>query len=102
MVVHIIHMQMLMLRTLQYLKYSATRTEMEVAGLNSTTAGRGGVYGFTLGLVPMGSLIMTRLTPFNVALSPGHAQIFYLAAVEKIGRRPGIIDKSQTKNGRLG
>ena len=55
---------------------------MEVVGLNSTTAG-GGINGLTLGLVPMGSLIMACLTPINVALSPGHAQILSRSRGEK-------------------
>ena len=62
---------------------------MEVAGLNSTTTG--GINGLTLGLVPMGSLIMACLTPINVASSPGHAQILSRSHGEKSGEGLGSL-----------
>ena len=65
------------------------RTEMEVAALNSTTTG--GIYGLTLGLVPMGSLIMARLTPINVASSPGHSLILSRGRGEKLGEGLGSL-----------
>ena len=64
---------------------------MEVAALNSTTTGGGGGGGNLGVIVPIGSLIMARLTPINVALSPGHSLILSRSRGEKSGEGLGSL-----------